>query len=239
MFPHTHYRREHCLPQHLLGIDLQAKHLCPCKCLFSQVGGLGHIFLDGVLHLFPDAWHPQEISRLHLLKSVHQGALCGMEQMSTAVLSQATHVSHVSITCPSHTHHMSITCPSCVPHVSHISSHVPHMSITCPSCVPHMSLMCPSPVPHMSITCTSCVLLPSLLVWPLLQAWGTTPWLQSSQSDSDSHTPPHICMFACVHVCASVLVYMYVHVYICVYLCRNIKADTHNGTNTHFTFMII
>lgn len=178
----------HCLPEHPLGVDLQAKHLRPCKSLLSQVGGLGHILLDSVLHLFPDAWHPHENSRLHFLECVHQGALCGMEQVNTAALLRAMRI-------------------------------------------PHMSLTCPSPFP---------------LVQPLHKAWGMTPWLQSSLSDSDSSTPPpymHVCMCACVckyacmyahvYICVCMHVCLYACVCACVYMYRNIKTDTHNRESTH------
>lgn len=222
MLPHTHYRTEHCLPQHLLGIDLQAKHLCPCKCLFSQVGGLGHIFLDGVLHFFPDAWHPQEISRLHLLKSVHQGALCGMEQMSTAVLSRATHVSHVSITCPSrvltypsHVHHVSFMCPSCLSHIT-CPSHVHHMPFMCPSHVPHVSITCPSHVHYMYLMCSS----PFSLSVAFATGLGNNP-LASKQPVRlrFTHSTPymHVCVCACVCKCACI------DVCACVHMCVSVQ----------------
>lgn len=76
--PHTH-RRTRCLPQHPLGVGLQAEYLRPGKRLLPQAGGPRYIFLDVLLHLLPNTRHPQEDGRLHLLKSVHQGALPGTE----------------------------------------------------------------------------------------------------------------------------------------------------------------
>ena len=64
---------------------------------------------------------------VYMLYSVH------VNHVSLMLVSQKSHVSHMSVTCQSH---VSLTCQS---HVSHTSvSHVSHMSVTCQSHVSHM-----------------------------------------------------------------------------------------------------